>query len=204
MKISPRRTTIGLESSVELPAANSRRMRKARTRRRGFRTSALLHHQRRAAHAAAGHRPGRDARVDRLVRLRHAHPRPRAGPLPDAAPARAGARAAGRGARPAFDRLHQHDRAGAGAVVPRRRVRRAAHPRLYPVERRDHGVAGEPAGRRGRRRAHRHLRVRGLAVRGGLQPLLPRQGPRRVRRPGVLPGARRARASTRARSSRDG
>ena len=33
---------------------------------------------------------------------------------------------------------------------------------------------------------------RGLAVRGRLQPLLPRQGPRRVRRPGLLPGPRRA------------
>ena len=45
----------------------------------------------------------------------------------------------------------------------------------------------------GRRRPHRHLRLGGQPVRGRLQPLLPRQGPRRVRRPGVLPGPRRAR-----------
>ena len=44
----------------------------------------------------------------------------------------------------------------------------------------------------GRGRAHRHLRQRGQPVRGRLQPLLPRQGPRRVRRPGVLPGTRGA------------
>ena len=75
-------------------------------------------------------------------------------------------------------------------MVPRRRVRRTAHPRLYPVERGDHGVPRQPARPR-RGRAHRDLRVGGLAVRGRVQPLLPRQGPRRVRRPGVLPGARR-------------
>ena len=46
----------------------------------------------------------------------------------------------------------------------------------------------------GRRRPHCHVRVRGIAVRGGLQPLLPRQGPgRRNGRPGVFPGPRRAR-----------
>ena len=43
-----------------------------------------------------------------------------------------------------------------------------------------------------RRRAHRDLRVGGEPVRGRLQPLLPRQGPRRVGRPGVHPGPRRA------------
>ena len=46
---------------------------------------------------------------------------------------------------------------------------------------------------RRRRRPHRHLRLGRVAVRGRLQPLLPRQGPRvRPRRPGVLPGPRRA------------
>ena len=43
-----------------------------------------------------------------------------------------------------------------------------------------------------------------VALRGRLQPLLPRQGRRRLRRPGVLPGSRRARASTPARSSKAG
>ena len=59
------------------------------------------------------------------------------------------------------------------------------------MERRDHGLPREPP-RHGRGRAHRHLRQRGQPVRGRLQPLLPGQGPRRVRRPGVLPGARGA------------
>ncbi len=42
------------------------------------------------------------------------------------------------------------------------------------------------------RRAPGHLRLERLALRDGLQPLLPRQG-RRARRPGLLPGPRRAR-----------
>ena len=159
---------------------------------RGLRTPALLHHQRRPAQPAAGHRPGRDQGVDRVLRRRRPDPRPRACPVRHAAAARAGPRAAGRRARPAQHRLHQHDPARARAVVPRRRVRRAADPGLYPVERGRHGVAGQPAGPR-RRRPHRHLRLGGQPVRGRLQPLLPRQGPRRVRRPGLLPGPRRAR-----------
>ena len=48
-----------------------------------------------------------------------------------------------------------------------------------------------------RSRRHRrpplHLRQLGLALRGRLQPLLPRQGRRRRRRPGLLPGPRLAR-----------
>ena len=41
-----------------------------------------------------------------------------------------------------------------------------------------------------RRRAHLHLRLVRVAVRGRLQPLLPRQGPPRRRRPDLLPGPR--------------
>ena len=41
-------------------------------------------------------------------------------------------------------------------------------------------------------------------LRGGLQPLLPRQGRRAGRRPDLLPGPRRARACTRGPSSRAG
>ena len=74
-------------------------------------------------------------------------------------------------------------------MVPRRRVGRAPHPRLHPLERRDHG-APRPAPRRRRRWAHLHLRLVGDALRGRLQPLLPRQGPPRRRRPDLLPGAR--------------
>ena len=77
-------------------------------------------------------------------------------------------------------------------MVPRRRVRRAADSRLYPLERRGDGVPRQPA-RDGRRRAHRHVCLGRQPVRGRVQPLLPRQGPRRVRRPGVHPGARGAR-----------
>ena len=61
-------------------------------------------------------------------------------PLRDAAPA--GARPGAPGRRTAADHhgLHQHDPARARAVVPRRRARRAAHPRLHPVERGDAGA----------------------------------------------------------------
>ncbi len=76
-------------------------------------------------------------------------------------------------------------------MVSRRRTRRATDPGLHQVERGRDGLPREPA-RHGRGRAHRHLRQRGQPVRGRVQPLLPRQGTRRVRRPGVLPGARGA------------
>src|SRR6516165_1375140 len=46
----------------ELPRPTAAELRKARLPR-GFRTPALFHHQRRAAHTAPGHRPGRDAGV---------------------------------------------------------------------------------------------------------------------------------------------
>ena len=90
---------------------------------------------------------------------------------------------------PAQHRLHQHHPARARAVVPRRRARRAPHPRLHPLERRDHG-APRAAARDRRRRAHLLLRLLRLALRGRLQPLLPRQGPPRRRRPDLVPGAR--------------
>ncbi len=192
--LGPVRTTIGLDNTSEGSATRGRQppdqLRKARLPR-GFRTPAILHHQRRAADPAARHRPGRDTRMDRVVRYRRADQGPGARQVRHAPPARAGARAAGRGARPAQHRLHQHDPARARAVVPRRRARRAPDQGLHQVERRRHGLPREPA-RHGRGRAHRDLRQRGLPVRGRLQPLLPRQGPRRVRRPGVLPGARGA------------
>ena len=98
-----------------------------------------------------------------------------------------GRRRAGDGA----DRLHQHDPARAGAVVPGRRVRRAPHPRVRPLERGRDGRPREPPLRRPRR-PPLHVRVGGRALRGRLQPLLPRQGRRRLRRPGLLPGPRRA------------
>ena len=90
------------------------------------------------------------------------------------------------------DRLHQHDSPRAGAVVPGRRIRRAPHTRVHPLERRDHGRPRQPSLRRARR-PPLHVRVGSRALRGRVQPLLPREGRRRVRRPGVLPGPRRAR-----------
>ena len=117
------------------------------------------------------------------------HRRPATRALPHAQAARTRARAAGRRAGAAQHRLHQHHPARARTLVPGRRGHRAAHPRLHPVERGDHGLAREQDGRR--RRPHRHLRQRRVAVRGRLQPLLPRQGPRQ-------PGIRATRSTSRA------
>ena len=74
-------------------------------------------------------------------------------------------------------------------MVPRRRGGRAPLPRVPALERRD-DRAPRPAPRHRRRWPHLHLRLGGDALRGGLQPLLPRQGPPRRRRPGLLPGPR--------------
>ena len=116
-------------------------------------------------------------------------PRSRPGPLRDAAPARAGARAAGRRAGAAQHRLHQHHPARARAVVPRRRGDRAPDPGVHPLERRRDGLRRQPARPRGRR-PHRDLPVGREPLRGRLQPLLPRQGPPRRRRPDLHPGPR--------------
>ena len=90
------------------------------------------------------------------------------------------------------DPLHQHDQPGTGAGLPGRRGDGAAHPPAHPLER---GGDGPPREQPvlGDRRPPRHVRVGGDAVRGRLQPLLPRQGRRRERRPDLLPGPRRAR-----------
>ena len=117
-------------------------------------------------------RPGRQARAVRHVAAARARPRTTGG-------------------RPAadHDRLHQHDRAGVGAVVPRRRARRAPDPGVHPLERRDAGAPRAAPGHR-RRRPHLHVRQLRFALRGRLQPLLPRQGPPGRRRPDLLPGPR--------------
>ena len=110
-------------------------------------------------------------------------------PLPDAADAAARPRAARRHSVADQHRLRQHHPHGPRAVVPRRRGGRARVPPVDPLERRDHGAPRAAAGHR-RRRAHLVLRVVGDALRGRVQPLLPRQGPPGRRRPGVHPGAR--------------
>ncbi len=147
---------------------------------------------RRSSDPAARHRPGRDAGVAAVLRRDARRPRPGLGPLRDAAPAGTGPREAGRRAGAALlHRLHQHHPAGARAVVPRRRGDRAPDPRVHPLERRSDGVLGQPQGSRGRR-PHRHLPALREPLRGRLQPLLPRQGPRRRRRPDLHPGPRLA------------
>ena len=86
-------------------------------------------------------------------------------------------------------RLREHDPDRTGAVVPRRRGRRTPLPRLDPLECRDHGAPRAAAGSRCRG-PHFDVRVLGRPVRGGVQPLLPRQVPPRRRRPDLHPGPR--------------
>ena len=117
---------------------------------------------------------------------------PGTGALPDAAAARARRRTASGHSLPHVDRLREHHPDRTGAVVPRRRGRRAPLPRLDPVERGDHGAPRPAPGSRCGR-PHFDLRLLGRALRGRLQPLLPRQVPPRRRRPGLHPGPRVAR-----------
>ena len=130
--------------------------------------------------------------MGRVVRRDGRRARPRAGPLRDAEAARARAGEAGRRPCAAQHRLHQHHPAGARAVVPRRRGDGAPGTPPDPVERRRDGLLGQPQGPRGRR-PHRVVRLGRQPLRGRLQPLLPRQGPPRRRRPALHPGPRRTR-----------
>ena len=117
-----------------------------------------------------------------------------AGPAPAScseAP-RAGAEQSGRLPGDGLDPLHQHDPADEEPWFPgdeylERRIR--AYIRWNAAVMVD---AGEPPLRR-HRRAPLDVRQLGRALRGRLQPLLPRQGRRRLRRPGLLPGSRLAR-----------
>ena len=142
---------------------------------------------------AARHRSDRDAGVARQPRRGRRHARQDPGPVPAVAAARAGQRDA-RSRFPATvsHAVRQHHPPRGGAVVPRRRAHRAAHPGLHPLERGDDGRQGEQARRR-HRRPPVDVRQLGVALRDRLQPLLPRQGRRHARRPRLLPGPRRAR-----------
>ena len=112
-----------------------------------------------------------------------------AGALSDAAVAGAGRRTAGSPAIADVDRLRQHDPDRDGAVVPRRRGCRTPLPGLDQMERRDHGASrAAPGSRCGR--PYFDLRIVCCALRGRLQPLLPRQVASRRRRPGLHPGPR--------------
>ena len=110
-------------------------------------------------------------------------------PLPHAADAGARPRAPRRRAVADQHGLRQHDPDGPRAVVPGRRGGRARLPSLDPVERRHHGAPRAAAGDR-RGRPHLLLRVVGDALRGRVQPLLPRQGPPGWGRSGLHPGPR--------------
>ena len=111
------------------------------------------------------------------------------GTLSDVASSRAVQRTARRDPGPHVDRLRQHHSHRTGAVVPRRRGRRAPLPRLDPVERRHHGApCPAPGSRCGR--PHLDVCLVGRTLRGRLQPLLPRQVAPRRRRPDLHPGAR--------------
>ncbi len=125
----------------------------------------------------------------RLLRRGGRGSRPAPCPLPaDEAP-RAGPHAAGRLPRDRLESLREHHPGGRGALVPGGRAARAPHPRLHPLERRRHGDPGQrPDGRD--RRPPVHLRELGRALRGRVQPLLPGQVRRGLRRPGLLPGSR--------------
>ncbi len=85
------------------------------------------------------------------------------------------------------DGLRQHHPHRRRTRRGRRRGAGAADHRVEPLER---GRDGDPRQQVRRRRPHRHLRLGRLAVRDRLQPLLPRQGGRRLRRPAVHPGPR--------------
>ncbi len=164
--------------------------RGARPRPPGGSATLRLDVQRRLQAAASRHRSVGDPGLDRLVRPA---PRPggrRARQVRGLQAAQAGP-AAGRGPpAPHPDPVHQHDQPRAGARVPGRRGDRAPDPSPGPLERGRHGAARQQR-LPGDRRSPLHLRQLREPLRGGLQPLLPGQG-RRCRRPGLLPGSRRA------------
>ncbi len=144
-----------------------------------------------APHATSRHRPRGDQRLAGVLRQHARRAGPRPGALRDAPAAGAGAREAGGRTGAPQHRLHQLHPARARAVVPGRRGDRAPDPRVHPLERRGDGVQRQPQGPRGRR-SHRDLPVGRQPLRGRLQPLLPRQGPPRRRRPDLHPGPRLA------------
>ena len=83
--------------------------------------------------------------------------------------------------------LRQHDPRRGRALLPGGRSPGAPVPTLGPLERRRHGHPPAAPGP-GRRRPHLVLRGPGHPLRGRTQPFLPRQGPSRRGRPGLLPG----------------
>ena len=165
------------------------------TSRRADGLTCGAHVLRRVQAPAARHRSRRNRRLARFARPGGGPGGPDARPVPHLQAAQAGAPAPGRAAAADPDPLHQHDQPRAGAVLPGRRGDGAADPAPDPLERRRDGPARQQPVLRDRR-PPRHLRLGRDPLRGRLQPLLPGQGRRRERRPDLLPGPRRARAST--------
>ena len=136
--------------------------------------------------------PARDGRVARLARRGHRRQGQVARPLPARAAhgARARARASACPAMVTTDYINtippEQEPWFPGDEYIERRIR--AFIRWNAV---GDGRPREPPLRRSRR-SPLDVRVGGRALRGRLQPLLPRQGRRRLRRPGLLPGSRRA------------
>ena len=103
----------------------------------------------------------------------------------EALPARGAAAPSARRARPAHRRAHsvhrqhavrQHDPRRRSSPHSRESGARTPHQEPRPLERDGDGRAGQQAERR-HRRAHLHLRLGRDALRGRLQPLLPRPRP---------------------------
>ena len=152
--------------------------------------------------STTGSGPRRDPGVGRGARRRHRRARRGAGAVPAPAPAR--------------------PRATGGRCRCRRRPRPTSTPSRATSSRRTPATARSSGASRacvrwnamamvvrankhedGHRRPHLDLRLGGDALRGRLQPLLPRPRRERLRRrPGLLPGPRLARASTPAPSSK--
>ena len=108
------------------------------------------------------------------------------GPVPDGTSHRESAPTRGRYPRQHLDAVCEHHPARERALVPRRRGSRTPDPSLHPLER-----CGTGGPRQQDRGGHRgpplHVRLVRRALRGGFQPLLPRQG-RRTRGPRLHPG----------------
>ncbi len=147
---------------------------------------------RRLPESAPRHRSGRNRRVARIVGLGEFGLGQDPSSLPARPPQRTGPSAPARHVRNHLDRLRQHHPHRAAAVLPRRRTHRTPDPGLHPLERCGHGRTSQQEGRR-HRRPPLDLRLLGIALRGRLQSLLPRQGRRACRRCRLLPGPRRSR-----------
>ena len=127
--------------------------------------------------------------MDGLLRCHSRGGRPTTRPVPPDEAAREGACQPGRLPVYGLEPVHQLDPGPRRALVPGRRGPRAQDSSLHTLERGRNGHAGEHTRSR-HRRAPLDLCELSVSLRSRLQPLLPGQGQRHGRRPGVLPGSR--------------